>query len=194
MNGKTTKTTEVGSKAWFWKMRRNNWVLWTAPAFPLLDAVSVSLRGALTTRGEKYGTDLFGTGYLRSEVLLHGAFWEHLLLMVPGTVMAGVFGFICYSLWRIRVNVAAGGKTFTIKDQKTLERSPGVLLCGVILAVLAGIAIPAVLPSAAALAAPSILLSGLMVTGFLSFSLVLMAFADVYRLAREDHEKLEEIA
>lgn len=185
---------EVGSKAWFWRMRSAHWVLWVAPVFPLLDAFLVAQRGALTNRGEKYGSSFVGEGYLRSDVLMHGAFWEHLLLAVPGTVMAAVVGFICYSLWRIRVNMGAEGKIFTIKDQKTLEKTPGVLLLGLVVAVLSAILIPAFLPSAAVFTAPFVEMAGLMVTVFLSFSVVLMAFADVYRLARLDREKLEEIA
>lgn len=189
------KEPETGSKAWFWRMRRAHWVLWVAPVFPLLDAVAVAYNGLVTykTSSARQG-GLLGHGSLRAEAYLDAALWEHLVLATPGVIMTATFGFVCYALWRIRINMGAGQKMFTAKDQKILEVSSGVLLLGVLAAVLAAVLLPLLLPSAAALSAPMIVTSGLVSTGFLSFSLVLVAFADVYRMARQDYEKLEDVA
>ena len=189
-----SKEPETGSKAWFWRMRRAHWVLWVAPVFPLLDAFSVAQNGLLSYKTPGGRKSLLGHSSLRAEAYLDGAVWEHLVLAVPGVIMAATFGFICYALWRIRVNMAAGQKMFTAKDHKILEATSGVLLLGVLAAVLAAVLLPLLLPSAAALSSPMIVTSGLISTGFLSFSLVLVAFADVYRMAWQDYEKLEDVA
>lgn len=126
---------EAGSRAWLWKMRAANVGLYAIVSLPFVAGIVevIKVRAMARIPEEVKIPGVPAKAHLTDWVLvdLDAAWWERLPLVVPGFMTTLLFAIVCYAIWRIEVNMAAG-YGFTAKDGAWATRAALIAPFGVV--------------------------------------------------------------
>lgn len=138
---KQARRPEPGTRAWFWEKRVTHLSLWLTPLIPFFTAVYDFVQPAVNTKLSGQQAAAINKAYEFSDhsastvsrvlvILDNPSLMDRFILAAPMLTATLALVLVSYALWRIEINLAAGGRPFTAKDQKTLSRANVVAAVG----------------------------------------------------------------
>jgi hypothetical protein len=130
----TRHAAKPGSRRWFWGKRVDNMLLSVGAMIPLGYGTGALLRPDITTPlTDKQKVAINGvyeyagakpsTVYEVVTRFDHPSIGDRLVAAGPCLGFAALLGFLIYALWRIEINMSAGGRPYTEKDARVFARA-----------------------------------------------------------------------
>lgn len=132
-----------GTRKWFWAMRIVHLGLWFIPLISAIKTIGAFYKPHVLVRldgreASAVNVTIDSTGhgvtatYVNAKVH-HPAIYERLLMATPGLLLTLAIVCVCYSLWRVEINMAARVKPFTVKDRRWLTATPFIVIITLVL-------------------------------------------------------------